>query len=210
MSTISNDLRKARSALKRYGLLLQSDPKLPNMASIVIGEAIRGSWWAHSRCHDIHAVISRIASDPDVVITKLISGKITYVQRELWPALVAIACSQEPWQRRGISQAARRLLKMVNQRGPLRTDQLQWPRTAKRSPGDAARELERKLLVHGQDTHTERGAHAKYLESWQHWCTSVRVSRATLKPDDGKRIFERIVGDLNNRFGANATLPWSR
>ena len=131
MSTISNDLRKARSALKRYGLLLQSDPKLPNVASIVAGEAIRGSWWAHSRCHDIHAVISRIASDPDVVIAKLISGKITYVRRELWPALVAITRSHEPWQRRGISQAARRLLKMVNQRGPLRTDQLQWPRTAK-------------------------------------------------------------------------------
>ena len=196
--------------MKRYGLLLQSDPKLPNVASIVAGEAIRGSWWSHLRCHDIHAVISRIAIDPDVVITKLISGKITYVQRELWPALVAVACSHEPWQRRGISQAARRLLKMVSQRGPLRTDQLQWPRTAKRSPGDAARELERKLLVHGQDIHTERGAPAKYVESWQHWSTRVRVSRARVKPDDGKRMFERIVGDLNNRFGANATLPWSR
>ena len=210
MSTISNDLRKARSALKRYGLLLQSDPKLPNVASIVAGEAIRGSWWSHLRCHDIHAVISRIASDPDVVITKLISGKITYVQRELWPALVAVACSHEPWQRRGISQAARRLLKIVNQRGPLRTDHLQWPRTAKRSPGDAARELERKLLVHGQDIHTERGTHAKYVESWQHWSSRVRVSKARVKPDDGKRTFEQIVGDLNNRFGANATLPWAR
>ena len=97
MSTISNDLRKARSALKRYGLLLQSDPKLPNAVGIVVGEAIRGSWWAHSRCNDIHDVISRIACDPDVVITNLISGKITYLQRKLWPALVAIACSLEPW-----------------------------------------------------------------------------------------------------------------
>lgn len=210
MSTISNDLRKVRLALKRYGLLLQSDPKLPNVASIVVGEAIRGSWWAHSRGHDIHAVINRVASDPDVVIAKLISGKITYVRRELWPALVAVACSHEPWQRRGISQSARRLLKMVNQRGPLRTDQLQWSPAAKRSPGNAARELERKLLVHSQQIHTERGAHAKHLESWQHWSTRVRVSRATVKPDDGKRMFERIVGDLNNRFGANATLPWTR
>jgi len=196
--------------LKRYGLLLQSDPKLPNVATIVAGEAIRGSWWTHSRCHEIYAVINRIAIDPDIVITKMISGKITYVQRELWPALVAVACSQEPWQRRGISQAARRLLKMVNQRGSLRTDQLQWPRTAKRSPGDAARELECKLLVHGHQIHTERGAHTKYVESWQHWSTRVRVSRARVKPDNGKRMFERIVGDLNNRFRANATLPWAR
>ena len=192
MRILSNDLRRARSALKRYGLLLQSDPKLPNVASIVAGEAIRGSWWTHSRCREIHAVISRIAIDPDIVITKLISGKITYVQRELWPALVAVACSQEPWQRRGISQAARRLLKMVNQRGPLRSDQVPWPRTAKRSPGNAASELERKLLVHGQDIHTQRGGHAKYVESWQHWATRLRVSRARIKPDDGKRMFERI------------------
>src|ERR1700681_4423049 len=39
--------------LKNDGLLLKSDPRLPSVAGLVAGEAIRGSWWAHPAAHAI-------------------------------------------------------------------------------------------------------------------------------------------------------------
>jgi hypothetical protein len=39
--------QRVRLALREHGLLLQSDIALPNVAALVAGETVRGSWWAH-------------------------------------------------------------------------------------------------------------------------------------------------------------------
>ena len=33
--------------LRRWGMLLETDPVLPSVATIVAGSRIRGSWWSH-------------------------------------------------------------------------------------------------------------------------------------------------------------------
>ena len=179
--------------LKRWGLLLLTDARLPSVASLVAGEPVRGSWWAHPQAHAIFRVASRLDEHPDVTVAKLVSGKVTYAHRKLWPALAALGSARESWQVQGLSRMGRALLARVLKEGQLRTDRLfRWrvpfdsaqdkPAGAGRegsrggkskAVGEAARELERRLLVHGEEFHTETGAHAKWLESWGHWARRV-------------------------------------
>jgi hypothetical protein len=79
-------------ALVEHGMLLESARgPLPNVAELIAGEQIRGSWWSHPRSHAIFAEINELADSPDVVRMRLVNGKVTLVHRRLWPALVRVA-----------------------------------------------------------------------------------------------------------------------
>jgi len=74
------------------GMLLESARgPLPNVAQLVAGEPINGSWWGHARGHEIYAEINTLDESPDVVRMRLVNGKVTLVHRRLWPALVRAA-----------------------------------------------------------------------------------------------------------------------
>jgi len=78
--------------LRRRGVLLQSARgTVPNVAELVAGERIRGSWWSHPRSHEIFDAINRLRSSSAVVATRLIDGKVTLIHRRLWPVLVRLA-----------------------------------------------------------------------------------------------------------------------
>lgn len=80
-----------------HGVLLQSAKgPVPNLADLVAGETIKGSWWGHPFGHDIYAAINVVRDSPDVVALRLIKGKITLIHRRLWPALVCIASRFPP------------------------------------------------------------------------------------------------------------------
>jgi hypothetical protein len=80
------------AVLREHGMLLASAKgPIPNVAELVVGEPIRGSWWAHRRSHEIFAVLNELADSPDVARLRLIRGKITLVHRRLWPALVRLS-----------------------------------------------------------------------------------------------------------------------
>ncbi|HZA79476.1 MAG TPA: hypothetical protein VE623_24125 [Acidimicrobiales bacterium] len=80
------------AALVEHGILLESARgPLPNVAEMVAGEPIRGSWWAHPAGHAIFAALNSLADSPDVVRTRLVNGKVTLIHRRLWPALVRVA-----------------------------------------------------------------------------------------------------------------------
>ncbi len=79
-------------ALLEYGMLLQSARgPVPNVAELMAGEPIRGSWWGHPASHEIFAALNALASSPDVVRLRLLNGKVTFVHRRLWPAVVRLA-----------------------------------------------------------------------------------------------------------------------
>ena len=74
------------------GMLLESARgAMPNVAELVAGEPIRGSWWSHPSSHAIFEVLNVLADSPDVVRTRLVNGKVTLIHRRLWPALVRLA-----------------------------------------------------------------------------------------------------------------------
>jgi hypothetical protein len=87
-----NVLVNIMAVLREHGMLLASAKgPIPNVAELVVGEPIRGSWWAHPRSHEIYAVLNELADSPEVVRLRLIGGKITLVHRRMWPALVRLS-----------------------------------------------------------------------------------------------------------------------
>jgi hypothetical protein len=86
---------KARGALafvRRHGVVLASAKgPVPNLAEQVAGAAIRGSWWAHAKAHEIFAVLETVAAHRDVLTCRFVGGRLTFVHRRLWPALVRAA-----------------------------------------------------------------------------------------------------------------------
>lgn len=73
-------------------MLLQSARgPIPNVPELVVGEPVRGSWWAHPEHDEIFRVLNEAMIPGDVVRTRLVGDKITLFHRRLWPALVRVA-----------------------------------------------------------------------------------------------------------------------
>jgi hypothetical protein len=84
--------KEALAFVERHGIVLQAaHGPLPNLAEAIAGGAIRGSWWGHPKGKEIFRAVKAICESPDVLVCKLVEGKITYVHRRLWPALIKLA-----------------------------------------------------------------------------------------------------------------------
>ena len=78
--------------VEKQGVVLASARgPVPSIAEAVAGEPIVGSWWAHPKGKAIFAALSDVADSEDVRCFKLIDGKVTFVHRRAWPALVRLA-----------------------------------------------------------------------------------------------------------------------
>ncbi len=194
-------------ALESTGLLLLTDRLLPSVTSMVAGEPVRGSWWSHPRSHQIYAVATRLEDDPDVTTAKLVSGKVTFVHRRLWPSLLAVVRSGEPWQREGLSAEARSLLASVETRGQIRLDSWLQEDVDASTSKRAAGELEKRLLVHVDEVHTESGAHSKALESWGQWARRTRVD-GQLEAVAGRQNLEQALAAMEDGSAGSGRLPW--
>ena len=86
--------RQALVFVRKHGVVLESaSGPVPSLAAAIAGEAIRGSWWSHRRSHEIFELTRRVRESGDVLVCRVVQGKITYVHRRLWPALVRAAKS---------------------------------------------------------------------------------------------------------------------
>ena len=84
--------KEALAFVKRHGVVLQAARgPVPSLAEAVAGGPIRGSWWSHPKGHEIFRAASAICESPEVLVCKMVEGKVTYVHRRLWPALVKLA-----------------------------------------------------------------------------------------------------------------------
>ena len=78
--------------VERVGVLLEGGRgPVPSLATLIAGETVRGSWWGHAKSHEIFAATRLIRARRDVLVCRLIDGKVTFVHRRLWPALVRLA-----------------------------------------------------------------------------------------------------------------------
>jgi len=191
---------------RRVGVLLESDPRLPSVTGVVVRQPLRGSWWGHPSGPRIWGVLEKFRRRREVLTTKLVSGKVTFVHRRLWPELLAVSTSKEEWQTASLSPEASALLRVVDRKGEVRTDARTLP---KRGIPGAARELEKRLLVQSEEVHTERGTHAKILRSWGNWSRGVGFTRKLPSVEESKREFERLLQSLNDTYDADRRLPWS-
>lgn len=84
--------KEALAFVKRHGIVLQAARgPFPSLAEAIAGGPIRGSWWGHPKGRLIYSAAQTICESPEVLVCKLIDGKVTYVHRRLWPALVKLA-----------------------------------------------------------------------------------------------------------------------
>ena len=84
--------KQALAFVKKQGIVLQAARgPVPSLAAAVAGGPIRGSWWGHPRGQQIFLAADAVSDSPDVLVCTLVGGKITYVHRRLWPALVRLA-----------------------------------------------------------------------------------------------------------------------
>jgi hypothetical protein len=177
-----------RQFLREHGLLLLQDKKLPSVATIIAGEPIRGSWWSHPRAQAIFDCLEILSPD-DVLTTRLVGRKVTFVARPLWPALLAVATSHAPWQSRGLSPAAKKLL------GALPA----------RATGPAARELQERLLVNAEEVHGESGKHEVELVTWESWARARKIT-AIADESAARAALEAAVAGIG---GSPRLLPWT-
>ena len=184
--------------LQEFDLLLDADPKFPSVTGFVAGDNVRGSWWAHPQSHEMFSLACQLHDHPDVLLVKLISGKVTLVHRPLWPAVFTVGTAREPWQLDEWSKQAKALLKKVDKE------------TQISSSGDPVRELEVRLLVHSESVHTESGSHTKELQTWKSWAQQVNLGNVKLSSSEAKAQLEAVVAHLNKQFNAAGRLPWKR
>jgi hypothetical protein len=83
---------QALAFVKRHGIVLESARgPVPSLAAKVAGEPIRGGWWSHPKGKEIFRLSRAIRESPGVLVCRIVGGKVTYVHRRLWPALVLLA-----------------------------------------------------------------------------------------------------------------------
>ena len=126
--------REAIAFVERHGIVLQAARgPVPSLAEAIAGEPIRGSWWAHPKGRAIFRAAEAVSESDDVLVCKLVGGKVTYVHRRLWPALVAL---------QGRFRRAQ-LAKVSNEHTPSGAHTLRREPFPRWVPGDVARKAER-------------------------------------------------------------------
>lgn len=84
--------KQALAFVEKHGFVLQAARgPVPSLAEAVAGGPIRGSWWGHPKGQAIFLAAEAVSESPDVLVCKLVDGKVTYVHRRLWAALVKLA-----------------------------------------------------------------------------------------------------------------------
>jgi hypothetical protein len=167
---------------------------LTALAEQVAGEPIKGSWWGHPSGNDIYACANVLDDSGEVLTTKLIEGKVTFIHRALWAALYRVVTDAKTERTVKLDAGARKLLRAVEEAGSVRLDQLALFADRK-TLSKAAKALESGLYVHGAQVHTERGKHETALETWE------RSKLAAVKKEAKKLALEDARATLREALG---------
>ncbi len=196
--------------LDDWGFVLDSDPRLPSLPSLVVEHPLRGSWWADPEAHLIYRARSSLVAHSDVLHAVLVSGKLTCIHRRLWPSFLAVALAIEDWKLDGLSPIERAIWDRLPRDKRMTADEPGLPSTSAKANGAAMRELESRLLCAGGNVHTARGSHAKYVTSWDAWQAEKGLPRPALSAEEGRRQLDECMDRLNREFGGRGVLPWWR
>jgi hypothetical protein len=83
---------EAVAFVQEHGVVLASARgAVPRLTEAIVDEPIKGSWWAHPQSHQIFAILQAVSASENILVCRLVDGKVTLVHRRLWPALVRVA-----------------------------------------------------------------------------------------------------------------------
>jgi hypothetical protein len=83
---------EALEFVREQGVVLASARgAVPRLIEAILGEPIIGSWWGHPEGRFIFNVMTEVTESEEVLVCRLLHGKVTLVHKRLWPALVRVA-----------------------------------------------------------------------------------------------------------------------
>jgi len=87
----TTSFEEALGFVEMNGVVLESARgRVPTFADFVAGERV-GRWWSHPKSRLIFALTRALRDSPEILTCRLIDGKVTYVHRRLWAALVKLS-----------------------------------------------------------------------------------------------------------------------
>ncbi len=160
-----------------------------SLAEAVIGGPFSGSVWRHAKGNLIYRLGRYLRASPEVLAVRLWEGKMTFVDRRLWPEVYRVV--MEPTRRRpallGLSRSARDLLGRVECEGDVQLPHEQW--TKEREA------LEERLLVQSSDLPVD-GRYWARLQSWRRWAsTGVRQLARSISYAEALRALSPQLGE---------------
>ena len=202
---VRDGIAACRAVLDDIGMLLVQDATWPSVTTLVTGAPVRGSWWGHEQAHSVFDVLE--ALEAETTVAKLVAKKQTLIDRRRWPELAAIGNEHATWQLDGLRHDAHALVDAALQAGgPVRADSLTID--GPRARTDVVRDVERRLLLHSDEVHTESGRHAKVLQPWSTWVGSAGI-HVLPAPADARATFERALSPTRRAANvARAPFPW--
>jgi hypothetical protein len=83
---------EAIAFIREHGVVLASGKgPVPRLTEVIVRAPIKGSWWAHPRSRHIFAILRAVSASKDILVCRIVEGKVSLVHRRLWPALVRVA-----------------------------------------------------------------------------------------------------------------------
>lgn len=90
---------EALAFVREHGVVLVSaQGNAPRLTEAITASPIKGSWWAHPQSQLIYTLLESVTGSDQVLVCRLINGKLTLVHRRLWPSLVVLAGHFAPQQ----------------------------------------------------------------------------------------------------------------
>jgi hypothetical protein len=81
-----------RQFVRRNAVVLESARgPVPNLVEAIVGAAVKGSWWGHPKGKEIFNLLQDLRDSEQVLVCRLVGGKVTYIHRDAWPAVVRLA-----------------------------------------------------------------------------------------------------------------------
>ena len=182
--------------VNRSGLLLVHDRILPSVTTLVVGEAVEGSWWSHPKANLIFNAVEEI--DAEVATVKLVRKKNTLVARSLWQDLCNLGYAREPWQLDGLDPAAWKMLDVVE----AATQPVVFDKAGKK----AAAQLDNRLLAYAAGIHTDAGHHVRAYQSWAAWAVERDLECLTGNAAGARARFEAITAHWQH--ADSRLFPW--
>ncbi len=105
----------------KIATLTSSNDQVPSLVEELTGQRVRGPWWSHPKAHLIYNTYRRIVECEHVLTVKLVEGKVTFVDMDVWAALLSAVVDAQ-WQQRvrsRLQSLSRELLSLVEERGIL-------------------------------------------------------------------------------------------